>query len=49
MGQTWEEDGEIIPYQEIIGNYSQYPFNNSTQSIIPYQEIIGNYSAPEEH
>ena len=34
----------IIPYQEIIGNYSE--LNKVWQSlrIIPYQEIIGNYS-----
>ena len=34
----------IIPYQEIIGNYSfPLPFARSGH-IIPYQEIIGNYS-----
>ena len=34
----------IIPYQEIIGNYSLSPNTVSIISIIPYQEIIGNYS-----
>ena len=35
---------EIIPYQEIIGNYSNSSQNISARHIIPYQEIIGNYS-----
>ena len=34
----------IIPYQEIIGNYSAQWTVESRKSIIPYQEIIGNYS-----
>ena len=34
----------IIPYQEIIGNYSSASVSFSSSSIIPYQEIIGNYS-----
>ena len=34
----------IIPYQEIIGNYSGEMFNPEPCDIIPYQEIIGNYS-----
>ena len=34
----------IIPYQEIIGNYSPYDFPYMKNCIIPYQEIIGNYS-----
>ncbi len=34
----------IIPYQEIIGNYSEHVRVQHEQYIIPYQEIIGNYS-----
>ena len=34
----------IIPYQEIIGNYSAKPEDVKLIRIIPYQEIIGNYS-----
>ena len=34
----------IIPYQEIIGNYSIVLFRFMKVIIIPYQEIIGNYS-----
>ena len=35
---------EIIPYQEIIGNYSESEDLQGGDGIIPYQEIIGNYS-----
>ena len=34
----------IIPYQEIIGNYSEQQRQYPKIGIIPYQEIIGNYS-----
>ena len=34
----------IIPYQEIIGNYSAVLDALKLGFIIPYQEIIGNYS-----
>ena len=34
----------IIPYQEIIGNYSTETGKVIQRIIIPYQEIIGNYS-----
>ena len=34
----------IIPYQEIIGNYSGERAKDIYERIIPYQEIIGNYS-----
>ena len=34
----------IIPYQEIIGNYSNGSVGVLVCLIIPYQEIIGNYS-----
>ena len=36
---------EIIPYQEIIGNYSAVCEDVRMSKIIPYQEIIGNYSS----
>ena len=42
----------IIPYQEIIGNYSRVDNGTYKKFIIPYQEIIGNYSklyAPHSH
>ena len=39
----------IIPYQEIIGNYSSIPLFFNSSIIIPYQEIIGNYSALKEY
>ena len=35
---------KIIPYQEIIGNYSPVSCVSTRKEIIPYQEIIGNYS-----
>ena len=35
----------IIPYQEIIGNYSIDEPQTERKFIIPYQEIIGNYSS----
>ena len=37
----------IIPYQEIIGNYSVCGKHLFSAYIIPYQEIIGNYSYPD--
>ena len=37
--------GDIIPYQEIIGNYSPKVIVHILLIIIPYQEIIGNYSS----
>ena len=39
----------IIPYQEIIGNYSYKRYKHRLLLIIPYQEIIGNYSKEGEH
>ena len=35
---------DLLPYQEIIGNYSTSGAPDYRPSIIPYQEIIGNYS-----
>ena len=40
-----EKAKEIIPYQEIIGNYSIVLDVIAFPTIIPYQEIIGNYSS----
>ena len=42
---TVTPSSSIIPYQEIIGNYSLFNENHEEDAIIPYQEIIGNYSA----
>ena len=39
----------IIPYQEIIGNYSTMEQLGKEIEIIPYQEIIGNYSGADIH
>ena len=39
----------IIPYQEIIGNYSVLSGELVGAGIIPYQEIIGNYSVSCVH
>ena len=39
----------IIPYQEIIGNYSLKGVLWIYTKIIPYQEIIGNYSRNMHH
>ena len=34
---------QIIPYQELLGNYDAgYALDISTE-IIPYQELLGNY------
>ena len=38
----------IIPYQEIIGNYSKGTALSGLTLIIPYQEIIGNYSRDQK-
>mgnify|MGYP007030295954 FL=1 len=42
-----EKAKEIIPYQEIIGNYSIVLDVIAFPTIIPYQEIIGNYSVAQ--
>ena len=33
----------IIPYQELLGNYDTYPYDQYDNTIIPYQELLGNY------
>ena len=33
----------IIPYQELLGNYDVIPAIAAFASIIPYQELLGNY------
>ena len=35
---------DIIPYQELSGNYNRILRKNSACSIIPYQELSGNYN-----
>ena len=37
------EVAEIIPYQELLGNYDIMFHTAFRQSIIPYQELLGNY------
>ena len=34
---------EIIPYQELLGNYDAWAFLIYAAGIIPYQELLGNY------
>ena len=34
---------EIIPYQELLGNYDLANAVKSEVGIIPYQELLGNY------
>ena len=34
---------EIIPYQELLGNYDILSWKTSGITIIPYQELLGNY------
>ena len=40
----YQKREKIIPYQEIIGNYSLLLDISTRCQIIPYQEITGNYS-----
>ena len=34
---------EIIPYQELLGNYDLTIYMTPVLAIIPYQELLGNY------
>ena len=34
---------DIIPYQELLGNYDGSKGNAVVVDIIPYQELLGNY------
>ena len=34
---------EIIPYQELLGNYDKMSSSAQVVNIIPYQELLGNY------
>ena len=34
---------EIIPYQELLGNYDAGNCLSPASKIIPYQELLGNY------
>ena len=36
---------QIIPYQELLGNYDALHKLGRRHSIIPYQELLGNYDA----
>ena len=35
----------IIPYQELLGNYNRKLKHSQIPRIIPYQELLGNYNA----
>ena len=34
---------QIIPYQELLGNYDFSHTGEDNRLIIPYQELLGNY------
>ena len=34
---------DIIPYQELLGNYDEQSQLYLWPNIIPYQELLGNY------
>ena len=34
---------DIIPYQELLGNYDHVVHRDLAAVIIPYQELLGNY------
>ena len=36
---------EIIPYQELLGNYDPFGVAQNQTPIIPYQELLGNYDS----
>ena len=37
------QSAQIIPYQELLGNYDNGGQYNVYSEIIPYQELLGNY------
>ena len=37
------ENADIIPYQELLGNYDDQEQHGERHLIIPYQELLGNY------
>ena len=39
---------QIIPYQELLGNYNGFNDADKAYEIIPYQELLGNYNDAEE-
>ena len=42
--KAWAQDWfEIIPYQELLGNYDVLRHSKQLPIIIPYQELLGNY------
>ena len=38
---------EIIPYQELLGNYDDKNRLDLHRLIIPYQELLGNYDSED--
>ena len=42
--KCWRRTEDIIPYQELLGNYNAAAANQNEISIIPYQELLGNYN-----
>ena len=39
----YKTSADIIPYQELLGNYDQHAATDKIRAIIPYQELLGNY------
>ena len=42
-GVGCEKFPDIIPYQELLGNYDPGRPEDQQRAIIPYQELLGNY------
>ena len=40
---VYDVEGQIIPYQELLGNYDPDPATQPETAIIPYQELSVNY------
>ena len=40
---------QIIPYQELLGNYDSARPHLPFYAIIPYQELLGNYDCLHRH
>ena len=40
---------DIIPYQELLGNYNAKSKMLQAMAIIPYQELLGNYNRTDHN
>ena len=34
----------VLPYQELLGNYNEFPHTCRLALVLPYQELLGNYN-----